>query len=175
MANGCRARCRPRLWRDRWSKDRASVGARHCDWQGRSAPETRRSKRTRASASPCLTRQAPDRRWQFPERSYLGSRRGQIVSCSELVSDHDAVNARSYRRLQPSRRIFDDYRFSGSSAKALESSQIRFGVRFGSLVIFPSQIEFHMIQDGSPLVYQGEIRWLGCSNYAHPVRICESS
>ena len=72
---------------------------------------------------------------------------------SELVCNHDAVNTRGYCRLQPSRRVFNNYRFSGSSAKALKPSQIRLGMWFSSFVILPRQMEFHVVQDGSLFVY----------------------
>ena len=51
------------------------------------------------------------------------------MSCSELVCDHDAVDTRRYCRLQPPRRVFDDYRFSGTSAEALESFQKTASIR----------------------------------------------
>ena len=40
---------------------------------------------------------------------------------------------------------------------------------FGSLVVLTGQMELHVVQDGPPFVYQGEIGWFGGGDYAHPV------
>ena len=95
------------------------------------------------------------------------------MRCSELVCNHDAVNTRRYCRIQPSRRVFNNHRFSGSSAKAFEPSQIGFGMWFRLLVILPIQIEFHIVQDGPILVNESEVSSFGCGDYTHPIRICE--
>ena len=45
---------------------------------------------------------------------------------------------------------------------------------FGSFIVIPGQIEFHIVQDGSLFVYEVEVSWFGRSDYAHPVRTFEN-